>query len=740
MLNTFKAFKAFKEKKHSRRPYKSAGGHVLFVIKNCNPFLKKGEPPLFKKGYPLIKKTERTSDVMNTSNVLSLKDELRGKLKDYLGMKGLPTERGKKFICLNPDHDDKHPSMSYNPNKDQVHCFSCGASYDIFDLVGIEYGLKDFFAQYRKACQIFGYPIPVSRQETGMEGDIFLLTGKYYLKGEKDDKAVNLCASAYKNRRRVMSYLKGRGIDERLAERYGIGYYYGYRILGNAYDVVVFPVSQNSYMVRNVDRKSETECRYYKYGSPFPAWNLEAITEALESGRPLFVTEGIIDALSIITAGGVALALNGVGNIDELVSAIREETDNGRKNLTVIASCDNDDAGKEANGKLSVALKQAGIACHCLELYGRHKDANEALVRDRERFVTAIRLSQTEQGLNRMVYEQEESDGASVQGFRDRVIEGTEEPFIKTGFPALDEILHGGLFPGLYILGSLPSIGKTTLWVQLKDNFCSQGRNVLFFSLETSREDLWAKTVSRLMYERCVKDGLGLSLAKDSVGVKDGRLVGRYGEEERRLLWEAYDECRLVSRKCRTYDGLDIDMEMIETETADFIAKTGIKPIVMVDYIQILGTRKNIMDERQRTVEVVGRLKDLALRWDIPVMAISSINRNNYNNGMSFIAFMGSNGLEYRANCLLGVQYRRIGEKGFDLQKAESADVRQLELVVLKNKDGVKNAVIPIDYVPKYNCFVEPARTNITVVGTKRDEVAEPVAEGNANDDYVVNI
>ena len=59
---------------------------------------------------------------------------------------------------------------------------------------------------------------------------------------------------------------------------------------------------------------------------------------------------------------------------------------------------------------------------------------------------------------------------------------------------------------------------------------------------------------------------------------------------------------------------------------------------------------------------------------------------------------------------------------------------------MLKNKDGVKNAVIPIDYVPKYNCFVEPAKANITVVGTKKDAVAESVAEETANDDYVVNI
>ena len=65
--------------------------------------------------------------------------EIKGFMEDYLRQRGLSLT--KPFRCLSPDHEDRHPSMSYNPRAHNVHCFACGATYDIFDLVGLDYGL-----------------------------------------------------------------------------------------------------------------------------------------------------------------------------------------------------------------------------------------------------------------------------------------------------------------------------------------------------------------------------------------------------------------------------------------------------------------------------------------------------------------------------------------------------------------------------------------------------------------------
>ena len=73
------------------------------------------------------------------------KDYAKGQLQAYLNAKGINTSTN--FSCLNPSHDDKHPSMSFDSRRNRCHCFSCGVDYDIFDVVGLETGLtgKELF-------------------------------------------------------------------------------------------------------------------------------------------------------------------------------------------------------------------------------------------------------------------------------------------------------------------------------------------------------------------------------------------------------------------------------------------------------------------------------------------------------------------------------------------------------------------------------------------------------------------
>lgn len=68
---------------------------------------------------------------MNYGDIIA---EIRSKLNDFLLQNGV--DPGKKFSCLHPSHEDKSPSASVIPGKDihRVKCFSCGRTYDIFDV------------------------------------------------------------------------------------------------------------------------------------------------------------------------------------------------------------------------------------------------------------------------------------------------------------------------------------------------------------------------------------------------------------------------------------------------------------------------------------------------------------------------------------------------------------------------------------------------------------------------------
>ena len=44
----------------------------------------------------------------------------------------------KFFNCRNPNHIDNKPSMKFNPKNNKVHCFSCGVTYGLIDLVMVD--------------------------------------------------------------------------------------------------------------------------------------------------------------------------------------------------------------------------------------------------------------------------------------------------------------------------------------------------------------------------------------------------------------------------------------------------------------------------------------------------------------------------------------------------------------------------------------------------------------------------
>ena len=69
-----------------------------------------------------------------------------------------------------------------------------------------------------------------------------------------------------------------------------------------------------------------------------------------------------------------------------------------------------------------------------------------------------------------------------------------------TGFTNLDNEING-VCPGLYVLGAISSLGKTTYICQLADQMASRGEHIIFFSLEQSRFELVSKAISRLTWE-----------------------------------------------------------------------------------------------------------------------------------------------------------------------------------------------------------------------------------------------
>lgn len=291
------------------------------------------------------------------------------------------------------------------------------------------------------------------------------------------------------------------------------------------------------------------------------------------------------------------------------------------------------------------------------------------------------------------------ADREQFQGYKKR----------KTGFADIDDYT-GGLYPGLYVLGALSSLGKTTFAHQLADQLAKAGDTVLFFSLEQSTFELTTKSLAResfkLQREKRAQDG-----ALSSIEIRSGK-----SSQLMRDAYKGYLEYagRVIIKECNFGE----TAESIAQTVAAFIEKTGITPVVMVDYLQIIPAQDPRMGDKEKTDQNMRRLKILQRDRDLVLFVISSINRNNYAAQIGFESFKESGGIEYTADVVWGMQYaviskdpvfnsdKKVGDKRKKLQEAKAETPRDIELVCLKNRYG-RDFSTQFAYYPKYD-FFEP--------------------------------
>lgn len=99
--------------------------------------------------------------------------------------------------------------------------------------------------------------------------------------------------------------------------------------------------------------------------------------------------KGAFDALSIIEAGGSAIALNSASNGRLLLAALQERP----TNHPLLLCLDNDETGREACANLSEQLHNIAVLFRdvCVEICSDSKDPNEALLADKVKFFGVVR-------------------------------------------------------------------------------------------------------------------------------------------------------------------------------------------------------------------------------------------------------------------------------------------------------------------------------------------------------------
>lgn len=278
---------------------------------------------------------------------------------------------------------------------------------------------------------------------------------------------------------------------------------------------------------------------------------------------------------------------------------------------------------------------------------------------------------------------------------------------VPTGFKSLDELLGGGLYPGLYVLGAMSSIGKTTFVTQIADLIAQNGTDVFIFSLEMSKNELIAKSLSRLTFIKCVENGLKPELAKSTLDILVGSKFNNYNEKEKELFNLALTEFRSYADKLFIEEGyVNFSCASIKSSVEAHIRTSERKPVVIVDYLQLL-THLEVSSDKQIVDRSIHELKRLSRDNKIPVVVISSFNRAAYGNKpISMDSFKESGNIEYTADVLIGLTLSDFDSKA-KVHDARMTGLNDILLTILKNRNGAIDRPIIFHYVPQFNYFEE---------------------------------
>ena len=188
------------------------------------------------------------------------------------------------------------------------------------------------------------------------------------------------------------------------------------------------------------------------------------------------------------------------------------------------------------------------------------------------------------------------------------VAAGDTSPGIPTGFPLLDRAFGGGLKPGkVIVVAARPSVGKTSLALQVLLNAAKQQQPGLLLSMEMPAGELLDRAAANLA---------GVPLDRISGGGLDDDDWGRMsaGADAARALPLFVDDQPALGL-------LDIRAKARRVKQSDGLA------VLVVDYLQLCSSTLPA-DRRHHQIEHISRgLKQLAKELDITVIALSQLSR-----------------------------------------------------------------------------------------------------------------
>ena len=253
---------------------------------------------------------------------------------------------------------------------------------------------------------------------------------------------------------------------------------------------------------------------------------------------------------------------------------------------------------------------------------------------------------------------------------------------LPTGFIDLDKLLSGLQKSDLVILASRPSVGKTSLAMDLARQTAIKKRaKVGIFSLEMSKQQL----VDRLI---CAE--ANVSLWK----MRTGQLSDR--EEDDDFGRISYAMGALADSSIYIDDSPNCNVMEIRTKCRRLQSEHGLD-LVIIDYLQLMEGRSQRSDNRvQEVAEITRSLKGLARELNVPVVALSQLSRavEQTKPAIPKLAHLRESGsIEQDADVVMFI-YRKAADRNYDIDSLNDFERHVAEIHIAKHRNGPTGKVI----------------------------------------------
>lgn len=284
----------------------------------------------------------------------------------------------------------------------------------------------------------------------------------------------------------------------------------------------------------------------------------------------------------------------------------------------------------------------------------------------------------------------------------------------STGFDNLDQ--QQFFNPGLYVIGATPAAGKTTFCWQLLEQLAEREEKCIYCSYEMGTLELFSKTAARKLFLRDKQTKL------TAAEIRRGGWSGELDEVISEIS-NSQTDLQILQLQDETIDDL-------LTRLKPFCVDTAKAPVVCLDYLQIVPSSKETT--KLGVDDSVRKLKKFQRDTNTTFIVISSFNRANYAQGVSFESFKESGNIEYTADVVWALQLNilnyvnasNISDARKRIDEAKKQQPRQIILKCLKNRHGT-NYDCFFKYYSAHDCF-EPC--------TKKDFKSDSSSDNHDDD------